>query len=92
MSEQVVLNLRQAVKDEIKKADLDDKEYGFEIARDLYSNMTLLDLHNFFANNNNIIQRVSCGKISFEEAEEAVLKWREEKGDESNWRQDIDVY
>lgn len=86
MSEQVVLNLRQAVKDEIKKADLDDKEYGFEIARDLFVNMTLLDLHNYFANKGGIGSRLSPGcllHITFEEAEEAVLKWREEKGDES---------
>ena len=77
MSEQVVLNLRQAVKDEIKKADLDDKEYGFSIARDLY-NMTLIDIHKYFGNP--LTSRSSLNSISFEEAEEAVLKWREEKG------------
>lgn len=80
MSEQVVLNLRQAVKDEIKKADLDDKEYGFEIAKDFYNNMTLLDLHNYFSNNMSILSRLSLGDVPFEEAEKAVLKWREEKG------------
>lgn len=76
MHEQVILNLKEAVKDEIKKADLDNKEYGFKIARDLYSNMTLLDLHNYFANNHNIVSRLSLGDIPFEEAEAAVLKWR----------------
>ncbi len=56
-----------------------DKEYGFQIARDLYSNMTLLDLHNYFANNTSIVSRLSLGDVSFEEAEKAVLKWREDK-------------
>lgn len=76
MSEQVVLNLKEAVKDEIKKQDLDNKEYGFSIARDLYNNMTLLDLHNYFEDDTHIIFRLSLGDIPFEEAEEAVLKWR----------------
>ena len=53
-----------------------DKEYGFNIAKDLYSNMTLLDLHNYFANNTSIVSRLSLGDVPFEEAEEAVLKWR----------------
>ncbi len=56
-----------------------DKEYGYFIGRDLYSNMTLLDLHNFFANNTSIVSRLSLGDVSFEEAEKAVLKWREDK-------------
>ena len=55
-----------------------DKEYGYFIARDLYSNMTLLDLHNYFANNTSIVSRLSLGDVSFEEAEKAVLKWRED--------------
>lgn len=81
MSE-LVFNLRQAVKDEIKKQDLDNKEYGFKIARDLYCNMTLLDLHNYFANKGGFVSRISPGSlwdIPFEEAEKAVLKWREDK-------------
>lgn len=74
MHEQVVLNLRQAVKDEIKKQDLDNKEYGFSIARDLY-NMTMIDVHKYF--DKSIASRLSLGSLTFEEAEAAVLKWRE---------------
>lgn len=75
MSEQVVLNLKEAVKDEIKKQDLDNKKYGFEIARDLY-NMTMIDVHKYF--DKSIASRLSLGSLTFEEAEAAVLKWREE--------------
>lgn len=52
------------------------EEYGYSIARDLYNNMTLLDLHNYFANNTSIVSRLSLGEVPFEEAEAAVLKWR----------------
>lgn len=76
MHEQVIVNLKEAVKDEIKKQDLDNKKYGFEIGRDFYNNMTLLDLHNYFSNNMSILSRLSLGDVSFEEAEKAVLKWR----------------
>lgn len=83
MSEQVILNLRQAVKDEIKKADLDDKEYGYSIARDLFVNMRLNDIKRYFGSNEVVLKRIADGKVPFEEAEEAVLKWREEKEGES---------
>lgn len=80
MAEQVVLNLKEAVKDEINKADLNNKEYGFEVAKDLFVNMRLTDINKYFGNSANILKRIADGKVSFEEAEKKVLEWRKDSG------------
>lgn len=57
-----------------------EKEYGYEIGKDLFVNMTMNDIREEFGNSQTIIGMIARGEVDFKEAEEAVLNWRKRKG------------
>ena len=54
-----------------------DKEYGFNIAKNLFVDMTMIDIHKYVGKDK--VRSVFDGTISFEEAEAAVKAWRKDR-------------
>ena len=56
---------------------MNDKEYGFNIAKNLFMDMTIVDIHKYLGKDK--VRDVFNGIISYEEAETAVKAWRKDK-------------
>ena len=57
-----------------------DKEYGFDIAKNLFVDMTMCDIHKYADEKK--LRQIFTGTLPFQEAESIVKAWREDRTSE----------